>query len=131
MSEEILIQRAAFTPEVCTHWLLSVALRLAVSLVGIPLLPLMLSSLTVPLVGLVDSAVAGHLHAEYPLGAVALGSSLYTALAWATGFLRRLTAAGTAQKSNVFCCNRWHWRWLSRCCSGWPPRSCVSPCCNT
>ena len=38
-------------------------------------LPLILSNISVPLVGLVDTAVIGHLDAAYHLGAVAVGSS--------------------------------------------------------
>jgi MATE family multidrug resistance protein len=59
--------------------------------------PMILSNLTVPLVALVDSAVTGHLpHAEQ-LGAVAVGSSLYTLLVWLLGFLRMGTTGFAAQ----------------------------------
>src|ERR1051325_11473684 len=39
--------------------------------------PMILSNLTVPLVALVDSTVAGHLPQTQDLGAVAVGSSIY------------------------------------------------------
>ena len=41
-------------------------------------LPMIASNLAVPLVSLVDSIVAGHLPHSEQLGAVAIGSSLYT-----------------------------------------------------
>ena len=50
--------------------------------------PMILSNISVPLVALVDSAVIGHLPHAHQLGAVAVGASLYTVLAWAMGFLR-------------------------------------------
>lgn len=60
-------------------------------------LPLILSNISVPLVGLVDTAVIGHLDAAYHLGAVAVGSTLFTFVLWATGFLRMGTTGFTAQ----------------------------------
>lgn len=50
--------------------------------------PMILSNISVPLVALVDSAVIGHLPHAHQLGAVAVGGSLYSLLAWAMGFLR-------------------------------------------
>lgn len=58
---------------------------------------MMASNLTVPLVSLVDSIVAGHLpHAEQ-LGAVAVGSAVYTLPVWICGFLRMGTIGFAAQ----------------------------------
>ena len=51
--------------------------------------PMILSNISVPLVALVDSMVIGHLPHDHQLGAVAVGASLYTFLAWAMGFLDR------------------------------------------
>jgi MATE family multidrug resistance protein len=59
--------------------------------------PMILSNISVPLVALVDSAVIGHLPHAHQLGAVAVGASLYTFLAWAMGFLRMGTTGFTAQ----------------------------------
>ena len=53
--------------------------------------PMILSNISVPLVALVDSTVIGHLPHAHQLGAVAVGASLYTVLAWAMGFLRLLS----------------------------------------
>lgn len=61
--------------------------------------PMIASNLTVPLVSLVDSIVAGHLpHAEQ-LGAVAVGSAVYALPVWVCGFLRMGTIGFAAQAS--------------------------------
>lgn len=60
-------------------------------------LPMILSNVTVPLLGLVDTAVIGHLsHAAY-LGGVAVGSTIITLMLWLMGFLRMSTTALVAQ----------------------------------
>lgn len=58
--------------------------------------PIMLSNITVPLLGLVDTAVLGHLDEVVYLGAVALGSQVITLLLWSFGFLRMGTTALSA-----------------------------------
>ncbi|RDS80310.1 MATE family efflux transporter [Dyella psychrodurans] len=60
-------------------------------------LPMMLSNLTVPLVALVDSTVAGHLPQTQDLGAVTVGSAVYTLPLWSLGFLRMGTTGFAAQ----------------------------------
>jgi MATE family multidrug resistance protein len=59
--------------------------------------PMILSNISVPLVALVDSAVIGHLPHAHQLGAVAVGGSLYSLLAWAMGFLRMGSTGFAAQ----------------------------------
>lgn len=59
--------------------------------------PLMLSNITVPLLGLVDTAVIGHLPESHHLGAVAVGSMIFSILYWSFGFLRMGTTGMTAQ----------------------------------
>jgi len=59
--------------------------------------PMILSNISVPLVALVDSTVIGHLPHAHQLGAVAVGASLYTVLAWAMGFLRMGSTGFAAQ----------------------------------
>ena len=59
--------------------------------------PLILSNLSVPLLGVVDTAVVGHLDAPHYLGAVALGAMVISVLYWLFGFLRMGTTALTAQ----------------------------------
>jgi MATE family multidrug resistance protein len=61
--------------------------------------PMMLSNLSVPLVALVDTAVAGHLPHAHQLGAVAVGSTLYVMIIGTLGFLRMGTTGFAAQAS--------------------------------
>lgn len=62
-------------------------------------LPSILANITVPLVGLADTAVAGHLGAEAAasIGAVSVGAMLFTLLYFNFGFLRTGTGGLTAQ----------------------------------
>jgi MATE family multidrug resistance protein len=50
--------------------------------------PMIISNLSVPLVGAVDTAVVGHLPAPHYIGAVALGAVIFSFLYWGFGFLR-------------------------------------------
>ncbi len=59
--------------------------------------PLTLANLSVPLVGLVDTAVLGHLPDPALLGGVALAGVLFSFLYWGFGFLRMGTTALAAQ----------------------------------
>jgi len=59
--------------------------------------PIILSNITVPLLGAVDTAVVGHLSEAYHLGAVAVGAMIFNFLYWAFGFLRMGTTGFTAQ----------------------------------
>lgn len=59
--------------------------------------PIMLSNITVPLLGLVDTAVLGHLTDVQYLGAVAVGSQVLTLMLWSFGFLRMGTTSLSAQ----------------------------------
>lgn len=59
--------------------------------------PLMLTNLTVPLLGLVDTAVLGHLQSPEYLGAVAVGANLFSILYWTFGFMRMGTTGLAAQ----------------------------------
>lgn len=59
--------------------------------------PMILSNLTVPLVALVDSTVAGHLPQAQDLGAVTVGSAVYALPVWSFGFLRMGTTGFAAQ----------------------------------
>ena len=62
-------------------------------------LPSILANLTVPLVGLVDIAVAGHLDASAAalIGGVSIGSLMFDMMYWNFGFLRAGTGGLTAQ----------------------------------
>ncbi len=59
--------------------------------------PLILANLTVPLLGIVDLAVVGHLPEPHHLGAVAIGAMAFSVLYFAFGFLRMGTTGLTAQ----------------------------------
>ena len=63
-------------------------------------LPSILANITVPLVGMVDTAVAGHLagaDAAVAIGAISVGSMLFSLLYWNFSFLRSGTGGLTAQ----------------------------------
>ena len=59
--------------------------------------PIILSNLSVPLVGAVDTAVVGHLPDPIYIGAVALGALIFSFLYWGFGFLRMGTTGFVAQ----------------------------------
>ena len=59
--------------------------------------PIILSNVTVPLLGAVDTAVIGQLGQAAPLGAVGLGAVILGTLYWAFGFLRMSTSGLAAQ----------------------------------
>lgn len=59
--------------------------------------PLILSNVTVPLLGMVDTAVVGHLPGPHHLGAVALGASAFSALFFTVVALRMGTTGLIAQ----------------------------------
>ena len=59
--------------------------------------PLLLSNLTAPLLGLVDTAVVGHLEHPRYLAAVALGSNFFMFLYFSFNFLRMGTTGFASQ----------------------------------
>ena len=59
-------------------------------------LPNIITNITVPLLGMVDTAIMGHL-SEEGLGAIAIGASLFNLIYWNFGFLRMGTSGITAQ----------------------------------
>lgn len=60
-------------------------------------LPMILSNITAPLLGLVDTAVIGHLDYAYYLGGSTVGAMIITAITWLCGFLRMSTTGLSAQ----------------------------------
>jgi len=60
-------------------------------------LPIVASNVTVPLLGLVDTGVVGQLGEAAPIGAVALGAIVLTAVYWVFGFLRMGTTGLAGQ----------------------------------
>ena len=71
--------------------------------------PAILSNISVPLLGLVDAAILGHLGTTHYLGAVALGGALLSFLYWGFSFLRmgttglvaRATGAGQTDRATL------------------------------
>ena len=61
---------------------------------------MILSNITVPLLGAVDTAVLGHLPSPEYLSAVAIGASVISMLLWAFGFLRMGTTGLVARASD-------------------------------
>ncbi len=59
--------------------------------------PLILSSVSVPMLGVVDTAVMGHMPDPAYLGAVAIGALIFDFIYWAFGFLRMGTTGFTAR----------------------------------
>lgn len=59
--------------------------------------PIMLSNISVPLVGAVDTAVVGRLPDPAAIGAVALGALIFSMLYWGFGFLRMGTTGFIAR----------------------------------
>ena len=59
--------------------------------------PIMISNLSTPLLGIVDTAVIGQIPDASLIGAVALGALVFTFAFWAFGFLRMGTTGLTAQ----------------------------------
>ncbi len=60
-------------------------------------LPIIVSNVTQPLIGVADTAVLGRLGEPVLIGAVALGATVFSVLFWAFGFLRMGTAGLAAQ----------------------------------
>ncbi|MEM7753823.1 MAG: MATE family efflux transporter [Pseudomonadota bacterium] len=60
-------------------------------------IPIVLSNATVPLLGLVDTAVVGQMGDPVPIGAVAIGSVIIAAIYWIFGFLRMGTTGLASQ----------------------------------
>jgi len=58
---------------------------------------MILTNISTPLLGLVDTAVLGHLGSANYLAAVALGSLIFSFIFWGFGFLRMGTTGLTAQ----------------------------------
>lgn len=59
--------------------------------------PNIISNITVPLLGLIDLALMGHLGSEIYIGAISLGSVIFNFIYWGFGFLRMSTSGFTAQ----------------------------------
>lgn len=63
--------------------------------------PSILANITIPLVGLVDTAIVGHLSDAATIGGIAVGTMLFDLLYWNFGFLRTGTSGLTAQANGM------------------------------
>ena len=66
-------------------------------------LPNIITNITVPLLGMVDMAIVGHLSSTH-IGAITIGTSIFNLIYWNFGFLRMGTSGFTAQ---AFGARRW------------------------
>ncbi len=60
-------------------------------------LPSIVSNITVPLLGLVDLAIAGHIGPARYIAAISVGSMIFNVIYWLMGFLRMGTSGMTGQ----------------------------------
>lgn len=60
-------------------------------------LPSIVSNITVPLLGMIDIAIVGHMGSPVYIGAVAVGSMIFNLVYWLFGFLRMGSSGLTAQ----------------------------------
>lgn len=60
-------------------------------------IPCIISNITVPLLGLVDVSIVGHMGDASYIGAIAVGSMMFNIVYWLFGFLRMGTSGLTAQ----------------------------------
>lgn len=59
--------------------------------------PSIISNITVPLLGLIDVTIVGHLGSPAYIGAIAVGGMLFNVIYWIFGFLRMGTSGMTSQ----------------------------------
>lgn len=83
-------------------------------------LPVMFSNVSVPLLGLIDTAILGHLPDSQYLAAVAMGSSLLVLVFWSFAFLRMGTTALIARnyQSNPDISTIMQSAWVLALCTG-------------
>lgn len=60
-------------------------------------MPAIVTNITVPLLGLVDTAIVGHMGDASYIGAIAVGAMIFNLVYWVFGFLRMGTSGLTAQ----------------------------------
>lgn len=60
-------------------------------------IPNIITNITVPLLGMVDTAIAGHMESELYIGAIAVAAVIFNFIYWNFGFLRMGTSGFTAQ----------------------------------
>lgn len=60
-------------------------------------LPSIVTNITVPLLGLIDITIVGHMGSAAYIGAIAVGSMIFNVIYWVFGFLRMGTSGMTSQ----------------------------------
>ena len=60
-------------------------------------LPAVVTNITVPLLGIVDMTIVGHLGAAEYIGAIAIGTTIFNMLYWVFAFLRMGTTGIVSQ----------------------------------
>ena len=60
-------------------------------------LPSIISNITIPLLGLIDLTIVGHMGDVVYIGAIAIGSMIFNVMYWLFGFLRMGTSGLTSQ----------------------------------
>ena len=90
-----------FTPKICTFANFCVPLSSQMKSLNSQILrlaiPSILANITIPLVGVVDTAIVGHIANATAIGGIAIGTMLFDLLYWNFGFLRVGTSGMTAQ----------------------------------
>jgi multidrug resistance protein, MATE family len=64
-------------------------------------IPIMLSNVSEPLIGVVNTAVIGQLPDPYYIGAIAVGALIFSFIFWGFGFLRLSTGGLSAQATGA------------------------------
>ena len=70
-------------------------------------LPSVLSNVTIPILGAVDTAVVGQMEQAAPIGAVGIGAIVISAFYWVFGFLRMGTTGLAAQATGQGIRQKW------------------------
>jgi MATE family multidrug resistance protein len=78
------------------HYLRSKFLSLNKKILDLAI-PNIISNISIPLLGIVDMTLMGHLESDAYIGAIALGSLIFNFIYWSLGFLRMGTSGFTAQ----------------------------------
>lgn len=60
-------------------------------------IPNIISNITVPLLGMIDLAIAGHLNSALYIGAISLGVTIFNMIYWNFGFIRMSASGFTSQ----------------------------------
>ena len=60
-------------------------------------IPNIISNITIPLLGMIDTAIVGRLGEAAAIGAIGIGTTIFNMIYWTCGFLRMGTSGITAQ----------------------------------